>query len=174
MENSGLQNRRLRRVPLGYSQLPSQQMLSQRRNSLPLFLDIIQMKTTTEINWLTAEQVRTEAEKGPKEALAITKLHWLQMSEATLEQLEAKFEIHGDLYDYISGDFCGLCLHYRWGSESVFVNTCPLFSSKCCCQEWKDVYYLSITLSHSVTLSDIYPDFHEKSGILYEKIKGLE
>ena len=124
-----------------------------------------------EINWLTADYVKTEAEKGLKEALAVTKLHWLQMSEATLEQLEAEFKDTRTLDSYTSTSYCGLCQYMKLTKKRV----CPL-NRNCsrgnmiCCSEYRKV---DKTFGVYKSIAEIYPDFHEKSGILYEKIKGL-
>lgn len=121
------------------------------------------MKT---INWLTCEYVAAEAAKGPKEALAVSKLHWLQLSSATLEQLEERFDCPLTLYYYIQAPNCGLCRYYT-GDEII---NCLLFDGDCCCIEWQAV-------ADAITgdfLAEIYPDFHETSGALNKKIQELK
>ena len=128
------------------------------------------------INWLTAEQVKAEAKKGPKEAMAVTKLHWLQLSEATLEQLEKQFESNRKLWYYIKNNLCGLCEYYNHYDSSGLTRKCPLFErsrlGNCkCCDEWMEV---SKVIDLDKSIAEIYPDFHEKSGIFNKKIQGLE
>lgn len=128
------------------------------------------------INWQTHEQVEAEARKGPKAALAATKLFWLNMSTATLEQLEAKFKDVDGLDEHISYGYWGLCHYYRSDITSIgaSIKDCPLYKyrSRCCCSEWMEILYLLVHTKDSI--AEIYPALHRLSGDLYEKIKPLE
>ena len=56
-------------------------------------------------NYLTPKQVEAYA-TTPKKALAISKKHWWQNTQLTLEQLEDLGEV------VVLGDSCGLCAHH--------------------------------------------------------------
>lgn len=126
--------------------------------------------TTTKINWLTAADVEREAKKGPEAALAVSELHWFQLSSATLEQLEERFGYRDELHNYITAIYCGLCKYYYDDCDKPETeDKCPL-DCNTGCGNWNDVDGL---FRGDKSIAEIYPAFHRTSTILYEKIKAL-
>jgi len=94
------------------------------------------------MKWLTREQVKQAAEESPEAALDCSILHYEQMQQATIREIEAKESRFG-------GSHCALCQRYYDADKGEMLRLrcdgCPLLKAGYWCNEanspWRKVLW---------------------------------
>jgi len=94
------------------------------------------------MKWLTHKQVKQAAKESPEAAIACSILHYEQIQQATIEDIEAKESMFG-------GAYCALCRRYCDADELELLRlrcrNCPLLKAGYYCNEanspWRRVMW---------------------------------